>query len=130
MPTASGSFDVTVTPHETPSDSPVGRMRLHKQFHGDLDAIATGEMIATSEPLTSAAVYVAIDRVSGTLHGRSGSFLLAHRGTMTPDQQQLSVIVVPGSGTGQLTGLSGSLAIHIAGKQHSYVLEYRLDDES
>ena len=103
-------------------------MRLHKQFHGDLDAVATGEMIATSEPLTSAAVYVAIDRVTGTLHGRSGTFLLAHRGTMTPAEQQLSVIVVPGSGTGQLTGLSGTLAIHIVAKKHSYALNYEIGD--
>src|SRR5215207_7847223 len=75
MPTAKGPFDVTVTPQESAPDAPVSRMLLYKEFHGDLEAIAHGEMIAGFEPLTNAGVYVAIDRVTGTLHGRAGSFL-------------------------------------------------------
>src|SRR5215218_6799203 len=87
MPTATGPFDVTVTPQEVPPDAAVARMLLYKEFHGELEAVARGEMIAASEALTGAAVYVAIDRVTGTLQGRSGSFLIAHRGTMSSDGQ-------------------------------------------
>lgn len=128
-PRATGHFDVTITPQATADDAPVARMLLHKQFFGGLDAVAAGEMIAASEALTGAAAYVAIDRVTGTLDGRSGTFILAHRGTMTSAGQQLSIIVVPGSGTGQLTGLSGELAIDIVEKKHYYTLDYSLPSD-
>jgi hypothetical protein len=126
MPHATGPFDVTVTPQETAPDAPVARMLLYKQFHGDLDAVAKGEMIAASEALTGAAVYVAIDRVTGTLHGRSGSFLIAHRGTMSSEGQRLDIIIVPGSGTGQLVGITGTLGIDIVEKKHFYRVDYEL----
>jgi hypothetical protein len=126
MPHATGPFDVTVTPQETAPDAPVARMLLYKEFHGDLDAVARGEMIAASEALTGAAAYVAIDRVTGTLHGHSGSFIIAHRGTMNSDGQRLDIIIVPGSGTGQLAGITGTLAINIAEKKHFYTIEYEL----
>jgi hypothetical protein len=126
MPTATGPFDVTVTPQETAPDAPVARMLLHKQFHGDLDAVAKGEMIAASDALTGAAVYVAIDRVTGTLHDRAGSFIIAHRGTMNADGQQLDIIIVPGSGTGQLAGITGTVGIRIVEKKHFYTVEYEL----
>ena len=121
-----GSFDVNITPQESAPDAPVARMLLYKEFHGDLDAVAHGEMIAGHEPLTGAGVYVAIDRVTGTLHGRSGSFLIAHRGIRNADGQELSIVIVPGSGTGQLTGITGSLGIEIVGKEHFYSVEYEL----
>ena len=82
-------------------------MLLYKEFHGDLEAIARGEMMAAHEPLTGAGVYVAIDRVTGTLHGNSGSFLIAHRGIRNADGQELSIVIVAGSGTGQLDGDHG-----------------------
>jgi hypothetical protein len=126
MPTAKGPFDVTVTPQEVPPDAPVARMLLYKEFHGELEAVARGEMLAASEALTGAAVYVAIDRVTGTLHDRSGSFLIAHRGTMNADGQKLEIIIVPGSGTGQLTGITGTLGIRIEEKKHFYDVEYEL----
>jgi hypothetical protein len=126
MPTAKGPFDVTVTPQEVPPDAPVARMLLYKEFHGELEAVASGEMLAASEALTGAAVYVAIDRVTGTLHDRSGSFLIAHRGTMNADGQKLEIIIVPGSGTGQLTGITGTLGIRIEEKKHFYDVEYEL----
>jgi hypothetical protein len=127
MPThAKGSFDVTITPQDSAADAAVARMLLYKEFHGDLEAIAHGEMMAASEPLTGAGVYVALDRVTGTLHGRSGSFLIAHRGIRNADGQELSIVIVAGSGTGQLTGLTGTLDIEIVGKEHFYRVEYEL----
>ena len=122
-----GTFDVTITPQQTADDAPVARMTLYKEFHGDLEAIAHGEMMAAGEPLTGAGVYVAIDRVTGTLHGRSGSFLMAHRGVRNADGQELSIVIVPGSGTGQLTGITGTVGIEIAGKEHFYSVEYEMN---
>jgi len=127
MPThAKGPFDVTITPQETAADASVARMLLYKEFHGDLDAIAHGEMMAAHEPLTGAGVYVALDRVTGTLHGKSGSFLIAHRGIANADGQQLDIVIVPGSGTGQLTGIAGSVGIEIEEKKHFYTIDYTL----
>ena len=123
---AHGPFDVTITPQEAAADASVARMLLYKEFHGDLDAIAHGEMMAAHEPLTGAGVYVALDRVTGTLHGRSGSFLMAHRGIANADGQQLDIVIVPGSGTGQLTGIAGSVGIEIEEKKHFYTIDYTL----
>ena len=124
---AKGPFDVEITPQESAPDAAVARMLLYKEFHGDLEAIAHGEMMAAGEPLTGAGVYVAIDRVTGTLHGRSGSFLMAHRGVRNADGQELSIVIVPGSGTGQLTGITGTVGIEIAGKEHFYSVEYEMN---
>ena len=123
---AKGSFDVTITPQESAAEAAVAHMLLYKEFHGDLEAIAHGEMMAASEPLTGAGVYVALDRVTGTLHGRSGSFLMAHRGMRNADGQEFSIVIVPGSGTGQLTGITGTVGIEIVGKEHFYTVEYEM----
>jgi len=123
---AKGSFDVTITPQESAPDAPVARMLLYKEFHGDLEAIAHGEMMAAHEPLTGAGVYVALDRVTGTLQGRSGSFLMAHRGIRNADGQELSIVIVPGSGTGQLTGITGTVGIEIVGTEHFYTVQYEV----
>jgi hypothetical protein len=123
---AKGSFDVTITPQETADEAPVARMLLYKEFHGDLEAISHGEMMAAHEPLTGAGVYVAIDRVAGTLHGRSGNFLIAHRGIRNADGQELDVTIVPGSGTGQLAGITGTVGIRIEEKKHFYTIDYEI----
>jgi hypothetical protein len=123
---AKGSFDVTLTPQEQPADAPVARMLLYKEFHGDLEAVSHGEMLAGHEPLAGAGVYVAIDRVTGTLHGKSGSFLIAHRGIRNSEGQSLDIVIVPGTGTGQLEGIRGSVGIQIEGKAHFYTVEYEL----
>lgn len=123
---AKGSFDVTITPQETADDAPVARMLLYKEFHGDLEAVAHGEMMAAHEPLTGAGVYVAIDRVAGTLHGKGGSFLIAHRGIRNAEGQQLEIVIVPGSGTGQLTGITGTVGIEIVEKKHFYTIDYEI----
>src|SRR3984957_18921538 len=129
MPTrASGLFDVTVVPQPGVEGSPIGRMTIDKQFHGDLDATSVGEMVTTATESAGSRVYVALERVTGTLAGRSGSFVLMHAGTMTRGGMSLSVTVAPASGTGALAGLSGTLTITIVDKQHLYDFDYILGD--
>jgi hypothetical protein len=130
MQHASGPFEVKVAPLEAYNrdDSPaIARMSLDKQYRGELEATSRGEMLGTGNPKSDAG-YVAIERVTGTLHGRQGSFVLMHRGTMTRGVPALDIIVVPGSGNGELTGLRGTMSIDIApGGAHSYRFDYAFD---
>jgi len=126
---ARGTFDVTMTPQppdDTVDNVPVGRMSLAKQFHGDLDATSTGQMLAVGTAVDGSAGYVAVEQVTGTLHGHSGAFALQHSGTMTRGTPQLAVTVVPDSGTAQLVGLVGTLTIDIVDGQHMYDFAYML----
>ena len=126
---ATGTFEVKVSPQpaeEGVGDPAVGRMSIDKQFHGDLEAASRGQMLAFRTEVEGSAGYVAMERVVGKLGGRSGSFVLQHSGTMTRGTPQLSVTVVPDSGTGELAGLSGKMTIDIAGGKHSYEFEYTL----
>jgi Protein of unknown function (DUF3224) len=126
---AEGTFDVKTTPlpaDDTLNGTLIGRYSLVKQYHGDLDATSKGEMLAAGEPSTGNAGYVAIEQVNGTLNGHSGSFALQHTGVMESGSYKLSVAVVPGSGTGQLTGIGGTLTIIIASGKHSYTFDYTL----
>ena len=125
---ASGTFEVKLTPQADVEvgDPTVGRMSIEKQFQGDLEATSRGQMLAVMTGVKGSAGYVAMERVSGTLDGRSGSFALQHSGTMTRGEGQLTVTVVPDSGTAQLAGLSGKMSINIADGQHSYEFEYTL----
>lgn len=125
--TATGSFDVQLTPRD--AGAGLGRMRMEKQFHGDLQATSQGEMLSWREEGGLPAAYVAIERVTGTLHGRSGSFVLTHRGTMTGEDQHLTVEIVPGSGTEELEGLRGAMTILVADGRHEYQLEYSLPEK-
>jgi hypothetical protein len=125
--TARGAFDVKLTPQPSdrqPEDPALGRMWLDKEFHGDLEATSRGQMLTAMTEVKGSAGYVAIERVSGTLHGRAGSFVLQHTGTMTRGTPGLTITVVPDSGTGELTGLSGGMTIIITDGKHSYELEY------
>jgi hypothetical protein len=101
-------------------------MLIAKQYHGDLEAIGRGQMLTAMTPIKGSGVYVAIERVTGTLHGRRGSFVLQHSGTMTRGAQQLTITVVPDSGTEQLAGLAGKLMIKITEGKHFYNFEYTL----
>jgi len=126
---ANGTFEVKLIPQasdDKSEDATLGRMSIDKQFHGDLEATSKGQMLSVVTAVKGSAGYVAIERVSGTLHGRSGSFVLQHSGTMTRGAPQQSVTVVPDSGTGQLVGLAGKMTIIIAGGKHSYEFEYTL----
>ena len=104
----------------------LGRMSIDKKFHGDLEGSSKGEMLAAMSEVKGSAGYVAMERVSGTLAGRSGTFVLQHRGIMTRGVPQLSVTVVPDSGTGGLSGLTGSMTIKVEEGRHSYEFEYQL----
>jgi hypothetical protein len=128
MTRASGTFEVKVSPQamDDKGDPLLGRMSLDKQFHGDLDATSKGEMLSAGTNVKGSAGYVAIERVSGTLQGHKGSFVLQHSGTMTRGVPQLSISVVPDSGTGQLTGLTGKMNINIVDGKHFYDFEYAL----
>jgi len=128
--TAKGTFDVKITPQASdlaPEGPNLGRMSLDKQYHGDLEAAAKGEMItAAGIAVKESAAYSAVERVSGSLGGKKGSFALQHTGIMTRGTPQLNITVVPDSGTGELAGLTGKMDIIIEGKQHSYVLDYEI----
>ena len=126
---ATGKFDVKLHPQplaDASADATLGRLSIDKQWHGDLAGSSKGEMLSAVTAVKGSAGYVAIERVTGSLHGRSGTFIFQHTGTMTRGESQLSVTVVPDSGTGQLTGLSGQLTIKIAGSDHSYEFDYQL----
>jgi hypothetical protein len=124
---ATGDFDVKLGPLEPYNRDPgaaLGRMSLDKVFEGDLQATSKGEMLSAGAPQSGSAGYVAVERVTGTLNGRSGSFALQHSATMHRGTSSLSITVVPGSGTGELAGLSGTMNIIIADGKHSYEFEY------
>src|SRR5882757_9344211 len=104
---ANGTFEVKLLPQPT-EEKALSRMSIDKQFHGDLEATSKGEMLSAMTDVKGSAGYVAIERVSGTLRGRAGSFVLQHTGTMTRGTPQLSVTVVPDSGTDQLAGVTGT----------------------
>jgi hypothetical protein len=129
---ATGPFDVKLTPQDDKIDPTLGRMTIDKQFHGDLEATSKGQMLTASTDVKGSAGYVAIERVTGTLRTptgtRSGSFALQHIGTLTRGAPQLSVTVVPDSGTGQLAGLTGKMTINIVEGKHSYDFEYTLPE--
>jgi hypothetical protein len=127
---ATGVFDVKVAP-QAPDNDPakaaaLGRLSLDKQFHGDIDGTGKGEMLAAGDGKTSGA-YVALERISGTLKGRKGSFVLVHRALMiNGEPREWTVDVVPDSGTDDLKGLAGSMKIVIANGKHNYDLTYTL----
>ena len=127
---ATGPFDVKLTSQSTdavPEGTTLGRMSLDKQFHGDLEASSVGEMLTAMTSVKGSAGYVAIERVTGILQGRKGTFVLQHSGTMSQGSQNLSVTVVPDSGTGDLAGLSGKMNIRIeTGGKHFYDFEYEI----
>src|ERR1700710_143196 len=124
MKQASGPFDVKLEPQA--GDPMVGRMTIDKQFHGDLEATSKGQMLAISTDVKGSAGYVAMERVTGTLQGRTGTFALQHSGTMTRGVPGLLITVVPDSGTGELEGLAGNMKINIVEGKHSYEFEYTL----
>lgn len=126
---AKGTFTVELKPQAEPDVSEgvsLGHMSLAKRFAGDLVGTGQGEMLTALTPVKGSAGYVAIERVTGTLQGRGGSFVFQHSGTMHEGKQRLSISVVPGSGTGALAGLSGTFKIDIVEGQHFYEFEYEL----
>lgn len=129
---AKGAFDVKLAPQtlaleDDGEGATRGRMSIDKRFHGDLDATSKGEMLTAMSGTQGSAGYVAIEKVTGTLGMRAGTFALQHSATMTRGTPDLRIIVVPDSGTGELAGLTGTMKIVIAeGGKHFYELEYDL----
>lgn len=123
MSRASGTFEVKLAAQakdDYADGATISRMTIDKQFRGDLTGTSRGQMLAASTPVKGSAGYVAIELVTGTLAGRSGTFVFQHSGTMNRGAPALVLTVVPDSGTGELTGLTGSMVIEIANGQHSY----------
>ena len=126
---SSGGFEVKMSPMESefPAEqSAVGRILLDKNFTGDLEAHSIGQMLAAQTGVSGSAGYVAMEQVSGTLHGKAGTFVLQHSGTMTRGLPQLVITVVPDSGTGELVGLSGTMKINVEQGKHSYEFDYTI----
>lgn len=126
---ASGTFDVKLAPSgeaDKAEGSTLGTYSLEKQYHGDLEASAKGTMLTAGTDVKGSAGYVAIERVTGTLKGHKGSFVLQHNGTLTRGTPQQNIIVVPDSGTGELAGLTGKLTVIIEEGKHSYEFDYSL----
>jgi len=128
---ATGSFDVKLNPlpaYDTSEGSPLVRFSIDKQFSGDLTATSVGEMLAAGTAAHGSGVYVAVERVTGTLAGREGTFVLHHTGIMNRGVSSLTVTVAPDSATDQLVGLTGSMQIIIAEGKHSYDFSYAIPD--
>lgn len=127
--TVRGEFEVKLAQlpmHDTAEGSLLGRRSIDKTFHGDLSATSVGEMLAAGTAVKGSAGYVALERVTGTLGGKAGGFVLIHTGLMNRGTPSHTVTVVPDSGTGELTGLTGTMAIEITGGKHFYAFEYEL----
>jgi hypothetical protein len=125
---ARGNFTVAIVPLSPAPADGLNRFSINKEIHGDLEATTKGEMFSGGDPRQGVAGYVAIEVVTGALQGKHGSFALQQFATMDASGSKMTVVVVPGSGTGELKGMSGTFAIKIGGGQHSYELEYRLPD--
>ncbi len=133
MKRASGTFEVKLSPQapeDGVGDATVGRMSIDKQFRGGLEGHSKGQMLTAVTDVEGSAGYVAIERVTGTLDGRGGTFALQHSGTLTRGAARLSITVVPDSGTGQLVGLAGKMSITVADGAHSYDFDYTLAEAS
>jgi len=127
---ASGTFDVKIVPQsaeEKIGDPSIGRMSIDKQYHGDLEGTGLGQMLAgMATDVKDSGAYVAIERVRGTLHGRTGSFAVQHRGIMTRGAQDLVITVIPDTGTEELAGIAGTMTIDIKDGKHFYGFDYTL----
>ena len=127
---ASGTFDVKLSPlqgHHA-SEPMLGRMAIDKVLHGDLEATGRGEMLTAGTDVKGSAGYVAVERITGRLHGRTGSFAMQHSGAMSRGAWQTTITVVPDSGTGELAGIAGAFHLSIREGKHFYDLDYTLPE--
>jgi hypothetical protein len=126
---AIGTFEVKLNPlaMDAPAEgSALGRLSIDKSFHGDIEGTSKGEMLTAGTATKNSAGYVAVERVTGTVKGFRGTFALMHTGIMNRGAPQLTITIVPDSGTGDLTGISGTFDIQIADGKHSYVMDYTI----
>ena len=132
---ATGSFDVKVIPQKPDTQiaraANLSRLTIDKRFHGDLEGISKGEMLALQTEVKGSAGYVALERVTGKLKGHSGSFVLQHSATMNRGESQTHITVVPDSASGELRGLSGKMNISVgADGTHAYEFEFKIDGKA
>jgi len=127
---ATGTFEVIVTPETVAGDPALGQMSIAKTIHGDLEGTSTGTMLTAGSPASGSAAYVALEKVTGTLKGHKGSFVLMHSATMSAGNRNLDITVVPGSGTDALAHLAGRMNIRIEGGRHFYDFDYTLPKEA
>lgn len=125
---AHGTFTVKMQPLSPAPAEGLMRMSIDKELHGDLEATSKGEMISAGNPNAGQAGYVAMELITGKLAGKSGGFALQHTATMDTNGPKMNIIVAPGSGTGELSGIAGTFTIIIASGQHSYDFDYTLPD--
>ena len=128
---AKGEFEVTRIPQEEleiGEGATIGHSRFEKRFRGPLDAISVVHMLAVMAPVPGSGAYVAMERIEGSLDGRRGSFFAQHNGVMDRGKPSLDLTVVPDSGTDDLLGLRGRIAIDIVDGKHFYTFDYDLDD--
>ncbi len=128
----SGKFEVKLQPlvsyAKGDMGTNLGRMSIDKTYNGELSASSKGEIISAMTPVKGSAGYVAIEQVSGTLSGKNGSFVLQHFATMNKGKSLLNIEVVPDSGIGELTGISGKMSIRIENGQHYYDFDYHFGE--
>jgi hypothetical protein len=127
--TGRGPFEVKMErqpAYDTAEGTSLGRSTFTKQFQGDLTGTSTGEMLGAMTETKGSAGYVALERISGTLHGRTGSFVVVHRGLLNRGASELMITIVPDSGTGELKGISGQMTIEIVEGKHYYSIAYSL----
>ena len=126
-----GAFEVVLNPLDPyasgTNEMNIGRMSIEKKFQGGIEGSSRGEMLSVRTPTEGSAGYVALEQVTGAIDGRTGSFVLQHFGVMSKEQHRLTLEVVPDSGTGELTGLSGTMTIDAKNGDHSYQFTYALD---
>ena len=126
-----GEFEVAMAaqePSQPAREAAVGRMSLDKRYRGELDGVGKGEMLAVQGEVKGSAGYVALERITATLQGRPGSFVIQHHGIMDRGEPSLTITVVPDSGTGELIGLTGRMGITIEGGKHYYDFEFDLPE--
>ena len=128
---AIGEFMVNISPPVESKERTIenlARFAVDKEFQGDLEASSQGQMLTAATETENSAVYVAMERIVGTLHGKKGSFVLHHTGIMNRGEDSLEITVVPDSGTDELTGITGTFAIAIADGKHTYDFAYQLPE--
>jgi hypothetical protein len=126
---AKGTFDVTLKPQpadEYADGAAMGRMSIDKVYHGDLEGTGKGQMLTAMGAVKESGVYVAVEKIAGTLKGRSGGFAVHHTGIMNRGAQSLTITIVADSGTGDLAGIAGTMTIEIKDGKHFYALDYAL----
>ena len=127
MANAKGTFEVKLTPEQDASgESIVGKMSIDKHFQGDIEGTSRGLMLMAGTAVQGSAGYVALEKVTASIDGKSGTFYLQHNGIMNRGEGSLKVVVIPDSGTEELTGLGGSMSIKIEDGKHYYEFDYQI----